>query len=862
MLSGMLLEREKELGGLGDLLAHLDSTGGKVVLIRGEAGIGKSALVGGFLEALDDEAHAYLGFCDDLLVPRPLDPFWDMARDEPSLKEPLDDGDRPGVLEAVLDLLSRTLRPTVMVIEDTHWADEATLDAIKYIGRRVGRTNGLLMLTYRDGEVDYDHPLRGVIGDLPPQDVARIQLGGLSLASVSSIIGDSEIDPRVVLDATNGNPFLVTEMASTDGDAVSASLQDSVMARVQKLSPAAREMLKTISVIPEPIPGLDVLGLTGATEDRLDECVRRGLLDTESGFVGFRHDLIRRTIESTLTASERVAANQLVLDGLPDETYDTHPCLIIHCAVEANDIARVVDLAPRSARYAVSMGSHRLAVEDFRQLAPHLELLAADDKGPILEDWAREEFLIDNNDEAIELNHLALRHYRERGNVSAESRILAQAAHFYENDGQRDQAEELARRAVDVLGKNPNGSDLARALEVNAYLNTMAGNVSIVPELVERTLEAGGSDIDERILIRSLNHRGIVANIANYPEGKSSLDEAWKRAEAAEQWYEESRALFNHAWAAVEFRDLAIASDYVRRSIASAARHELPALEVYAEAMHARILELEGKWVQAEDLARDLSDSWALSQMVALPILGVLEARTGRDSARATLTQAWEMAVVADENQRLVPAAAALAEHAWIAGDVEMPVSEFKKVMTEELDKGFRYSPGAIAFWLWKLGELEKAPDGIAEPYRLVIEGKPRQAAAIWEKKGVPYERGLALTHGSEKDRLKALEVFETLGATAVASKLRKALRAEGVAVPRGKGRDTRRHAAGLTARQAEVLALLDEDLSNTEIADRLFVSPRTVENHVSAVLMKLDSSTRDEAVARARGDGLLPIHG
>jgi DNA-binding CsgD family transcriptional regulator len=274
--------------------------------------------------------------------------------------------------------------------------------------------------------------------------------------------------------------------------------------------------------------------------------------------------------------------------------------------------------------------------------------------------------------------------------------------------------------------------------------------------------------------------------------------------------------------------------------------------------MHARILELEGKWVQAEDLARDLSGSWALSQMVALPILGVLESRTGRDSAQATLTQAWEMAVVADENQRLAPAAAALAEHAWIAGDVEVQVSEFKKVMTEELDKGFRYSPGAIAFWLWKLGELKKAPDGIAEPYRLVIEGFPLEAAAIWKKKGVPYERGLALMHGDEKARLQALEIFETLGATVVAAKLRKALREDGVAVPRGKGRDTRKHAAGLTARQAEVLALLDEDLTNIEIADRLFVSPRTVENHVSAVLMKLDSSTREQAVSRARDEGLL----
>ncbi len=111
---------------------------------------------------------------------------------------------------------------------------------------------------------------------------------------------------------------------------------------------------------------------------------------------------------------------------------------------------------------------------------------------------------------------------------------------------------------------------------------------------------------------------------------------------------------------------------------------------------------------------------------------------------------------------------------------------------------------------------------------------------------------------GDEKAQLEALEILETLGATAVAAKHRQSLRDQGVSVPRGKRRETRRHDAGLTARQAEVLQLLDEGLSNIEIADRLFISPRTVENHVSAVLTKLDSSTREEAVSEARTQGLI----
>jgi DNA-binding CsgD family transcriptional regulator/tetratricopeptide (TPR) repeat protein len=851
----VLLEREKELRLLADLLAGTNSEG-KTVLIRGEAGIGKTSLVREFTRLHADETRVLAGTCDDLLIPQPLGAFWDMARVEPALREPLGEGDRPRLLGAVLDLLSRSLRPTVMTIEDTQWADEATLDAIRYVGRRIGRTHGLLLLTYRDGEVDFEHPLRGVIGDLPPGSVIRMQLGGLSPEAVTSMIAQSDLDLDKVMTATHGNPFLVAELASAGARGVPMSLQDSVVARVRKLSIGAQEMLKTLAVVPEPIPIADALRLVGADEGRLDECQTRGLLVAERGLVGFRHDLIRRVVEESLTAGERLTKHRAVLDGLPEET---HPCLLIHCAVEANDVERLIDLAPRSARYAAAMGGHVQAVEDFRELGPHLDRLDAEDLGPLLDEWAREEFLVDNISEAIRLNEAALDHYRSTGDRRAESRALAQAAHFLENAGQRALAEERALQAVDVLGDKPRGDDLARALEVNAYLHTMAGDVSVVPELVDRTLAAGGDDIDERVLIRSLNHRGIVANIANYPDGRASLDEAWRRAEASGQWYEESRALFNHAWAAVEFRDLPIASDYIQRSIASAVRHELPALEAYAEAMHARILELGGEWTRAEDLANDVLTSWPLSQMVALPILGVISARRGRDSARSTLDHAWEMAVAAGENQRLAPAAAALAEVAWITGRTDVPVPEFRRVMDSELERGFRYSPGSIAFWLWELGELTDIPEGIAEPYRLVIEGEAAEAADIWERKGVPYEQALALMHGDPGSSLHAVEVLETLGATAVAAKLRRVLRKRGISVPRGRARTTRTNVAGLTARQLEVLELLGEDLTNVEIADRLFISPRTVENHVAAVMAKLDADGRSQAVARARAHGLLP---
>lgn len=852
----MLLEREGELASLATLVENLDASGGKVVLVRGEAGVGKSALASAFVQSCSVETSAHIGTCDDLIIPQPLGPFWDIARSAPSLRGPLADHDRPGMLDAALRLLSRRPRPTIIVIEDTHWADEATLDAIRYLGRRMSTTNGVLVLTYRDGEVDYDHPLRGVIGDIPAQNLVRIQLEGLSLDAVATLLGESDLDPADVHATTRGNPFLVSAVASSEGG-IHPTLEDAVVARVRRLSSPSQETLKLLAVIPEAISGEEALGLDGVDEDQLDECERHGLLDCQAQMVVFRHDLIRRAVEAAMTASERSAKARAVLATLPEAS---HPLLLIHLAVEVGDIDRLVQLVPRSARDAAAAGSHRESVEALRELGPHLDRLSSAELGRVLDLWAHEEFLVGGLPEAIRLNDLACQHYRESGERAAESRALAQAAQYQFHAGQRERAEALALDAIEVLGDVSEGDDLARALEVNAYLRVMAGDATDVPDLVVRTIEAGGPDIEEGILIRSLNHRGMAANMAHYPDGRASLDQARQHAEAAGDWFEEARALVNHASAAAEVYDLVIASDYARRALASALRHELPLIESNAMAKLAAVLALTGEWDEAADLARNLLVESAVIQGWALPVLGVIESRRGRASARTTLEHAWEMTSAAGAFPRLAPAAAAVAEHAWISATDDVPAADLRAVMDSGLKLGFPWSSGKIALWLWELGEIATPPAGIAEPFRLVMEGQTDEAAAIWETKGAPYERALALMHGSDTDQLQALESFEDLGATAVAAKLRRHLRDRGMSVPRGKGRETRRHAAGLTARQAEVLQLLDEDLTNLEIADRLFISRRTAENHVSAVLFKLDVSTRDEAVSRARSDGYIGV--
>ena len=789
----MLLERERELELLGDALARVDLSGGQVVLVRGEAGIGKSSLISAFVEANEGSAHVYYGACDDLLIPRALGPFWDIARDEPSLALPLEKGDRAALMEAMIGLLSTSLRPNIMVIEDTHWSDEATLDAVKYLGRRIGRTNGLLVLTYRDGIVDFEHPLRRVIGDLPAESVVRIQLSGLSPSAVRSITDGSDLDSDRVLAVTHGNPFFVTEMVAAAEETVPSSVQDSVMSRVSRLSPEAREFLRAISVMPEELSASDALRLTGNGDGVIDECVSGGFVERADGTVSFRHELIRTAIESSLPEGERISANRRVLEELPQ----ADPTALVHHAREAHDTDRIIEVAPLAAQGAAGVGSHREAVAHFRQLTGLIDQIERSKRSQILHEWAREEFLVDNIPRAIELNDQALELHRHDGDVTAESRTLTETALYHENAGQRDQAETLARLAVEVLGDNPARSDLARALEANAYLQAMANRPQIAQTLVDRTLEVGGEGIDELVLVRSLNHSGVIAAADGYMKGRAGFDEARARAEAAGMWFEEGRALVNFAYLAAENRDLVLGSDYAQRAIASSIRHDIPNLESYASAVYAMILDIKGDWEKAEELARDQMDRMPLSRLVVIPLIGVLEARTGRPSAHHTLSEAHQAALAVGELQRRGPVVVAAAEHEWITNKAVLSTDEMKDVMFEWLGVGFKWSPGSIARWLWQLGELTEPPEGIAEPYRLLIEGEPQDAAALWQTIGIPYERALALMHGDLENRIEALEILEALGASAVAAKLRSALRDDGVVVPRGKSRESRSHAAG-----------------------------------------------------------------
>jgi DNA-binding CsgD family transcriptional regulator len=245
----------------------------------------------------------------------------------------------------------------------------------------------------------------------------------------------------------------------------------------------------------------------------------------------------------------------------------------------------------------------------------------------------------------------------------------------------------------------------------------------------------------------------------------------------------------------------------------------------------------------------------AITRIPALTVLGHLRIRRGDTDVTTPLDEARELAWRTEEIQRIGPIATAYADAAWLAGEPERIAREVQPAYDLAIQRRDLWMTGELAVWLFRAGALPSPPENLAPPHALELCGNWQGAAHAWRALGCSYEYAVVLAwNGGECERLEALKVMEQLGATAAAGALRRQMRAQGVRrIPRGSRTSTRNDPHGLTRREVEVLKLLSEGLRNSSIASRLFVSTKTVDHHVSAILTKLCVPSRAEAVAMAR---------
>ena len=336
---------------LAEALEAARSGTGSLVLVSGEAGIGKTSLVEAFINDVD--VRTFWGACDDLITPRPLDPFHDIARQSGGELATLLESDVPPntLFTAVLDEFDRGPGPTVVVLEDAHWADAATLDMIRFIGRRIDRVQAVLIVTSREDEIEPEHGLRFVVGDLPASAVHRMPLAPLSPAAVAALAGTRAKD---VYEITGGNPFFVSELIGGAEALVPVTVRDAVLARVARVSRAARRVIDLVSIVPSRTELTVLHGLLGEVTDELEECERRGILVVGEQAVWFRHELARQAVEESLPAARRRALNRDVLSKKKEGAAD--PAVLVHHAEQAGDIDMLMEAAPAAARRAAAGG--------------------------------------------------------------------------------------------------------------------------------------------------------------------------------------------------------------------------------------------------------------------------------------------------------------------------------------------------------------------------------------------------------------------------------------------------------------------------------------------------------------------------
>jgi DNA-binding CsgD family transcriptional regulator len=759
----------------------------------------------------------------------------------------------------MLDLLSRALRPTVVVIEDIHWADEATLDLIKFLGRRINRTHGLLLLTYRDATIPGDQPLRTALADIPGAVLDRIDLAPLSRQAVSAMASASGRSVEGLWEASGGNPFYLTELLATEREAIPVSVQDAVLARVSRLSPAARGLIEFVSVVPSRAELDLVQQILGPSHLAIAEAEQSGVIEVKESSLSFRHELARRSIESNLPTIRKRELNLSVLRAIESLGYDV--ARAAHHARAGGDIASLLRLAPVAARRAAEVESHDEAVAHLRSLEPHLDLLDSDAAADHYDLWAHEESVVNEIERASDLIETAIAMRARLGDPRKLGHSLLSGSQIAWFHNQRELAVELANRAAEIL--EPIGGELlGSAYSAISRLAMLASDESRTLLYGERALAEVGEG-PSQVRAHALNNIGSVRSAYRYPEGVAELEESYAIASELGLTHDQVRAAGNIGWLAIYFRDLKAAELWIGRALDLSVQRQAGYFEAYNTAARALIDEMLGHWAESEARARHVLDHFSelgTATMVSTTLLGRLQARRGEPEALSNLLKGWALAVQADEIQRTGPAAIALAEYAWIGGRLgESVYLRLQAVLGECIERESPWIGGELAYWLMLIGLVKEMPESAAEPYRLAAAGEWEKAAALWEQLGIPYDRAVALSQGTTEARLEGLALFDELGAVPLAARTRAVLTKAGITgIPRGPIRATRGNRFGLTSRQLDVLRHLAEDMTNAEIAERLFLSSRTVEHHVSAILGKLGAETRAKAVATARQAGVL----
>ena len=856
-----LLERAHLLEALADLHDEALGGSGRLVLVHGEAGVGKSALVREWTSSASSRAHVLWGACDPLSSPRPLGPLVDVA---PHLNAHVGDllrsSERDGLFEAALAALEDA-GPAVLVIEDLHWADMSTLDLVRFLARRIGDTHVLLVVTYRDDDLPPTDPLRVMVGEVAPQpDVRRLPVPPLSREAVAALVGDADVDANALYTETGGNPFFVTEVIASGGEHLPPTVQDAVLARVQRLSPRARLALESAAVIGSRIEPSLIHAMPDVGPESVDECVSAGMLRFDAPTYAFRHELVRQAVLSGITPGRLGALHWQVLDRLRALPMSPRPwARLAEHAEMSGDPEAVLEFALAAGDSAARLGSHREAAYQYGRAMPYADLLDVEGRIELLSKRAVECQTSDDHEHAIEAWNRALVLLRPaRRDLEVVDALLGLDESYY-TIGDNSHGSAFVDEALALLEGTAPSRQLAMALARRGTHYLRASETASAIPWLERGLEMGRAVADHEVVSRATTNLGLVHFLlGDHSAGLEQVQQGLQIALTHDE--EDCAARIYQTVAALNWLNFDLAEAHAKLEEAESYTADR---DLHGHLMCVLATEITmkldlGRWDEALSEAHDLlyvRNTGRASRIEPLLAIGLLGARRGdRDDVWTYL----------DEARDYIAKSQTLGYQSFIAlgrGEVHLLEGNTEAIRVEVLpwyEEAVRLRDEEVlpdlALLVWRAGLIGTPPEGLREPELLSMTGRHRAAASFWSSVGAPYKAAWALLDSDDEiDLREARARFDQLGARVLVERTDARLRSIGARVPRGARASTRANVGGLTDREVEVLDLLDEGLRNADIATRLHLSEKTVGHHVSSILAKLGVSSRLEAVRRAR---------
>jgi len=823
--------------------------------LSGEAGFGKTSLLHAGLDTLDHKWRVLLATSEPLDVPAAFSPLYDLIADLPSeLEHDIRSGTgRMPVYLGMLDLVKNDR--VVLVLEDVHWADEATLGLVRYLGKRMGATQSVLIVTFRSEEINVNPPLRLVVADLGPSAI-RIELPALTVSGVAELAKGTGLDPGHVHEATLGNPFFVDEVLRHPDIALPPTIQYAVLANAAQLPDDALEFVNTVALSPDGVPLTDIAELGDPTGSHCDLAFSRRLVASARGQISCRHELIRKSLVEALPPATRRRLHERLLAHLEGTAPDSRDMArLAHHAIGAGDAEKAAEYSLIAGEDAAAGGAHRQAAFHFANAIEFADVIATSTLDDALLSAAREHNYINAFETAVDLSR---RRVEFATSQVEEARSRAWVAFFESRSGNLDAAVEEAKAALEILRRVDHSVELAMALAVLAHVTFVRGDVRKAMSVAEEALSVARSCNSVDMEIYASTTMGTARYQLGELDGIAQVEAAARRGIEAGAGEFGAKALNNLGFLARSAWQMGDARKWFQELQEYSTAHELDAWYIAAVITSAGIAVDMGLWADADAYLETVGGqrTCVSTEVEMLDVSATLRTRRADPGAAEMVEAVLDRVETYNEVWTRIEACVMAMEAAWTGIIPADKVAAMYQDLIDLVPDGDHHDRAMLAFWALRLG-WEPPQGEITGPTALEIAGRPSEAAAEWDRCGFRIQAIISRALSPESDLDEVFSDLASMGAHGVAGGLRRELQRRGVKrVPRGERSSTRENPAGLTLREAEVLSLLAEGLSNATIAERLFITKKTASHHVSSVFVKLNVSSRGQAAALAVANG------